>query len=124
MKQVFTNNKPAGHYTPGIISNGTLYISGQTSVNPATGKPPEGGVKAETLMALKKMEDVLKAAGVSKEAVVMCRLYMTSASLWQEINEAYQDFFGDHKPARIALPIKELNHGCLVEVEAIAEINQ
>ena len=124
MKRVFTNNAPAGHYTPGIISNGTLYVSGQTSVNPATGKPAEGGVKAETLMALKKMEDVLAAAGVTKEAVVMCRIYMTSSSLWGEVNEAYKEFFGDHKPARIAVPIKELNHGCLIEVEAIAEINE
>lgn len=124
MQQVFTNATPAGHYTPGIISNGTLYISGQTSVDPATGKPAEGGIKGETIMALKKVEAVLKAAGVTKEAVVMCRVYITSASLWGEVNEAYKDFFGDHKPARITVPIKELNHGCLVEVEAIAEINK
>lgn len=123
MQQIFTDTIPAGHYTPGIISNGTLYVSGQTSVDPATGKPAAGGLKAETIMALKKIEAVLKAAGVTKEAVVMCRVYITSANLWGEVNDAYKEFFGDHKPARVTVPIKELNHGCLVEIEAIAEIN-
>lgn len=124
MKQIFINTTPAGHYTPGIISNGNLYVSGQTSADPATGKPVEGGIRAETIMALNKIEAVLKAAGVTKEAVVMCRVYITSASLWGEVNDAYREFFGDHKPARVTVPIKELNHGCLVEIEAIAEINE
>jgi len=124
MKQIFSDNKPSGHYTPGIISNGMLYISGQTSADPATGKPANGGIKSEMIMALTKMESVLKAAGVTKEAVVMCRVYMTSSSLWEDVNETYKEFFGEHKPARIAIPVKELRHGCLVEVEAIAEINE
>ena len=122
MKQVFIDKEPLGHYTPGIISNGNLYISGQTSADPTTGKPAKGGIQAETLMALKKMEVVLHASGLTKEAVVMCRVYITSSDLWGEVNEAYASFFGNHKPARAIIPIKELNHGCLIELEAIAEL--
>lgn len=122
MKQVSIDKEPIGHYTPGIISNGNLYISGQTSADPATGKPAIGGIQAETLMALQKMEVVLHASGLTKEAVVMCRVYITSADLWGEVNEAYATFFGDHKPARAIIPIKELSNGCLIELEAIAEL--
>lgn len=122
MKKIYTKYSPKGHYTPGIISNGTLYISGQTSVNPETGKVPTGGIKEETAVALKKIEYVLEAAGLKKENVVMCRIYMTSSDFWSEVNEAYIEFFGEHKPARIAVPVRELNHGCLVEIEAIAEV--
>lgn len=32
------------------------------------------------------------------------------------------NFFGSHKPARAIIPIKELSHGCLIELEAIAEL--
>ena len=52
----------------------------------------------------------------------MCRVYMTCNEDWDPINKAYAAYFGDHKPARIALPIKELNKGCRVEVEVIAEL--
>ncbi|MGN4126767.1 RidA family protein [Lysinibacillus sphaericus] len=122
MKLIFIDKEPTGHYTPGIISNGHLYISGQTSADPVTGKPATGGIQAETLMALQKMEAVLQASELTKEAVVLCRVYITSSDLWGEVNEAYAKFFGEHKPARSIIPIKELNHGCLIELEAIAEL--
>ncbi|MGE7842384.1 RidA family protein [Lysinibacillus sp. NPDC093712] len=77
MKQVSIDKEPIGHYSPGIISNGNLYISGQTSVNLATRKPATGGIQAETLMALQKIEAILQASGLTKEAVVMCRVYIT-----------------------------------------------
>lgn len=122
MKFINTKNEPAGHYSPGVISNGILYISGQTSADPETGKPPVGGIVAETQMALKKLEEVLRAAGLSKESVIQCRLFTTSADYWGDVNGVYKAFFGDHKPARLIAPIKELNHGCLIEIEAIAEV--
>ncbi|WP_107923698.1 RidA family protein [Lysinibacillus parviboronicapiens] len=122
MKRVYLDKEPLGHYTPGMISNGHLYISGQTSADPVTGKPAKGGIQGETLMALQKMEAVLQASELTKEAVVMCRVYITSSELWGEVNEAYAKFFGEHKPARAIIPIKELNHGCLIELEAVAEL--
>lgn len=124
MKKVYNENKPAGHYTPGMISNGVLYISGQTSANPATGLPAEGGIEAETRMALTKMESVLKAAGCTKEDVVMCRIYVSSMDDWGDVNRVYSEFFGGHKPARIVLPVGRLNKGCLLELEATAEVHE
>ena len=70
MKQIFNANMPRGHYTPGMVCSNTLYVSGQTSADPATGLPPEGGFEAEMRMALEKMESVLKAAGCGRESVV------------------------------------------------------
>lgn len=121
MKAVFNENAPRGHYSPGMICGNTLYISGQTSADPATGLPAVGGFEAEMLMALAKMENVLKAAGCTKADVVMCRIYLPSMDYWEKANEVYQQFFGEHKPARIVLPVGELNKGCLVELEVVAE---
>lgn len=123
MKPIFNENAPRGHYSPGMICGNTLYISGQTSADPATGLPAEGGFEAQMLMALHKMESVLTAAGCSRESVVMCRIYLPDMDLWDLANKVYADFFGEHKPARIVLPVGRLNKGCLVELEAIAEIN-
>ena len=117
MKQVFNENSPSGHYTPGMISNGVLYISGQTSADPATGLPAVGGIEAET-------ESVLKAAGCEKEDVVICRIYVSSMDYWGDVNKVYSEFFGEHKPARIVLPVGRLNKGCLLELEATAEVHE
>jgi len=122
MKAIFNENAPRGHYTPGMICGDTLYISGQTSADPATGRPAEGGFEAEMNMALHKLERVLLAAGCNRNSVVMCRIYLTSIELWDRANQVYSEFFGEHKPARIVLPVGMLSKGCQVELEAVAEI--
>jgi enamine deaminase RidA (YjgF/YER057c/UK114 family) len=42
--------------------------------------------------------------------------------MWDEVNEAYSEFFADHKPARCVVPCGKLHFGCLVEIEAVAEV--
>lgn len=122
MRAVFNKNAPRGHYSPGMVCGKTLYISGQTSADPATGLPAEGGFEAEMRMALGKLDSVLTAAGCAKESVVMCRIYLTSMDLWDRANAVYSEFFGQHRPARIVLPVGPLSKGCLVELEAVAEL--
>ena len=112
--------RDGGHYTPGIAYNGVLYISGQLSINHETGRVPEGGIKEETKQALNNLDMVLKAANLSREAVLQCRVYIPKVAYWPEVNEIYSEFFGEHKPARIVVPSNNLYGGCLVEIEAIA----
>ena len=122
MKTILNENTPRGHYSPGIICGNTLYISGQTSADPTTGLPVTGGFETEMKMALKKMENVLTAAGCDRNSVVMCRIYIPSMELWEQADNIYSEFFGKHKPARIVLPVGTLSKNCQVELEAIAEI--
>lgn len=110
-----------GHYSPGIISNGFVFISGQLSINPENGKIPQGGVKEEAKQALKNLDNVLIAAGVTRKNVIQCRIYIPDVTYWSDLNEVYSDFFGNHKPARIVVPSNKLHSGCLVEIEAIAQ---
>lgn len=114
-------NNP-GHYSPGIIHNGLLYISGQLSVDPSSGRKVTGGIAAETRQALANMERVLKSAGASREDVILCRVYTPDVALWDNINKEYAVFFGGHRPARVVVPTSALHHGCLVEIEAVAAI--
>lgn len=111
-----------GHYTPGIISNGMLYISGQLSLDPDSKKVPEGGIEAHTRLALENVERVLKAAGLCRKDVVQCRVYVSDIDQWEIVNQVYSEFFGEHKPARIVVPAGKLHYGCLIEIEAIAEV--
>ena len=87
-----------GHYTAGVISKGMLYVSGQLSIDPE--------------------------AGVPRENVVFCRVYTPDVKYWGPINEVYAEFFGDHKPGRVVVSTTEMHFGCLVEIEAIAEVDE
>ena len=113
-----------GHYSPGVIAGGMLYISGQLPIDPGTGKIAEGGIREQTKQALANVGRVLEAAGCRREDVVMCRVYISDMGNWDAVNEVYAEFFGTHKPARAVVPTRELHHGALVEIEATAEIRE
>ncbi|MFZ2258131.1 MAG: Rid family detoxifying hydrolase [Clostridiaceae bacterium] len=124
MKIIIPKDSPkaGGHYSPGVISNGMLYISGQLPVDPETGNTITGDVSAHALRALQNMELILIAAGLSKKNVVLCRVYISDVALWANVNSVYASFFGDHRPARVVVPSRSLHGGALVEVEAMAEL--
>ena len=100
-----------GHYSAGVISNGTLYVSGQLSIDPDTREVCKGDIKR-----------VLDAAGVTTNDVVFCRIYTPDVNYWGPINEEYAAFFGEHKPGRVIVSTTTLHFGCLVEIEAVAEM--
>ena len=112
----------SGHYSPGVISHGLLYVSGQLSINPDTREVCTGDIRAHTRQALDNMRRVLDAAGVSRNNVVMCRVYTPSPEYWPAINEEYAAFFGEHRPARVVVSTSDLHFGCLVEIECVAEM--
>ena len=111
-----------GHYSPGIVSNGLLFISGQLSIDPDTRQVAQGGIEEHTRLALNNLDRVLKEAGVERSSVVQCRVYVSDIDDWDKVNVIYGEFFGEHKPARIVVPVSKLHFGCLIEIEAIAEV--
>lgn len=125
MKLVLADYKASnpGHYSAGVISHGTLYVSGQLSIDPDTREVVKGDIKAHTRQALANVDRVLTCAGARRDQVVMCRVYTPSVEYWGAINEVYAEFFGEHKPARVIVSTTTLHFGCLVEIEAIAELD-
>ncbi len=124
MKPVYIETKAVnkGHYVPGMISGGVLYVSGQLPMNHEIGIMENGDLAAQARMALYNIDLVLRAAGTTKDRVVMCRVYIPDMALWDEVNDIYAEFFGDHKPARVVVPTRNLHHGVLIEIEATAEM--
>lgn len=112
--------RDGGHYMPAMKYNGVLYISGQLSIDPETGKVPKGGVKEEARQALENLDTVLWEAGATRNDVLQCRVYIPDVAYWPDLNQVYAEYFGEHKPARIVVPSNKLYNGCLVEVEAVA----
>lgn len=115
--------KKSGHYSSGIISQGMLYVSGQMPLHPDTAKLTVG-IRAQSRHALQNLERVLEAAGVGRSAVVQCRVYLSDIGNWDVFNEVYAEFLGEHRPARTVVPVSALHYGSLIEIEAIAEVEE
>ncbi|HUS85666.1 MAG TPA: Rid family detoxifying hydrolase [Bacteroidales bacterium] len=124
IEKFFTVNapEPAGHYSQAVIHDGIVYVSGQLPVNPFTGEKVTGSIEEQTRQVLENIGIILKDCGSSRNSVLKTTVYVSDISLWGRVNEVYGAFFGDHKPARAVVPVKELHFGFLVEIEAVAII--
>lgn len=123
MEFIQTNQaaQPLGHYSQAVKQGNIVYISGQLPIT-KEGTMITGDIKEQTLAALANLEAILKEAGSSKNKVLKTTIFISDISLWAEANEAYASFFGEHKPARSAVPTKDLPRGFLIEIESIATI--
>jgi len=115
---------PAGHYSQAVRANGFVFVSGQLGFLPpaAPGERPAlaGGAAAQAREALRSVQAILEAAGSSLAAVASVTVYIPDVGLWDEVNQAYEQCFGDHRPARAIVPTRELHYGALVEVSVVA----
>lgn len=110
-----------GHYSQAIEHNGVLYLSGQLPLDKDKSIPP-GGIRAQTRQVLGNVEEVLIASGSSRDKVIQARIYISDIALWDDVNEVYSSFFGDHKPVRCIVPVNIMHFGALIEVEIVAVI--
>lgn len=93
--------RPNGHYAQALIHNGVIYVSGQFSVDADTGERKFGTVQEETRRALENIELILKASGSDRQKILKTTAYVCSMEDWSDVNEAYVNFFGEHRPAQI-----------------------
>ncbi len=124
MKKIYTERapKPAGHYEQAVLSGGMLYISGQLPIDPFTPEKKLDDPGDQVRRVLENIQAVLDAAGTGRQQVVRTTVYITDIAMWPEVNRIYAEFFGDHKPARTVVPVKELHFGYLIEMDAVAEL--
>lgn len=111
---------PAGHYSPATAWRDMVFVSGQLPARPdgssAAGEPFE----AQARQVLANLLAVLAAAGSSPERVLKVTAYVVGVEHWAAFNRIYAELFGEARPARAIVPVPELHHGYLVEVEAMA----
>lgn len=119
-KIVHTDMAPAaiGPYSQAIDTGNTLYQSGMLGVDPATGVLAEGVVE-QTKQIIKNIDNLLKAAGYSKDDVVKTTCFIADMGDFATFNEIYGAYFTS-KPARSCVAVKTLPKNALVEVEVIA----
>jgi 2-iminobutanoate/2-iminopropanoate deaminase len=105
---------PAGHYSPGIVARGLVFVSGQVAEGPDAG--------AQTRAALHKVRGVLEAAGARLEHLVQLTVFVHGMEHWDAVNAAVAEVLGAHRPTRAIIPAGDFGDGYLVELTAIAAL--
>jgi 2-iminobutanoate/2-iminopropanoate deaminase len=122
IKKIQTPDAPApgGHYSQAVVHNGLVYVSGQLPIDARTGEKQLGSVEEQTELVLGNIAEILRASGSDLSRVLKMTLYVADIDLWSQVNAVYARVLGEHRPARVVVPVKELHYGFLIEIEAIA----
>ena len=121
-KIISTDNAPPaiGPYSQAILTNNTLYCSGQIAINPATGNLVTDNIIDETKQVMKNIEAVLKAANMDFSNVVKCSIFLKNMDDYSVINEIYSRYFSNYPPAREAVEVSNLPKNVNIEISVVA----
>lgn len=123
MKKVILSSKapaPIGPYSQAIEANGTLYISGQIPIDPATGEVVAGGIEPQAKQVMQSLKAILEEAGYTFDQVVKTTILLDDLGNFAKVNEIYGSYFGEGAPARETYQVARLPKGVAVEISCIA----
>ena len=113
--------EPKLGYSLAIKVGDMVYVSGTTGTDPSGKVLAPGDIYAQSVQAIRNIENALKRLGLGLEYVVRTRIYVTKVELWQEVARAHAEFFGSIHPATSLVEVSRLiDPDMLVEIEAVA----
>ena len=107
-------------FSQGVKAGPMLYVSGMTGTDPHTKQLAGETIQAQTQQALANCEQVLLAAGATRDDVVDVQVLLTRPEDFAGMNEAYAQFFGVDPPARSVAKLGVDVAGVLVSIRMSA----
>jgi enamine deaminase RidA (YjgF/YER057c/UK114 family) len=113
--------EPKVGYARAVLVGETVHVSGTTGTDPSGKVLAPGDAYAQTVQAIRNIENALKRLGLGLEHVVRTRIYVTQIERWEEVAKAHCEFFGEIHPATSLIGVARLvDPEMLVEIEAEA----
>ena len=113
--------EPVGPYSHAATARGELvFLSGQTPIDPATGRLVDGGVATQVRRVFANLERVLAAGGLGFDDVVKVNVFLVDMADFAAMNDVYASVFAAPHPARTTVAVAGLPLGARVEVELVA----
>jgi 2-iminobutanoate/2-iminopropanoate deaminase len=120
-KVIHPKEIPAGRpYSPGMLIDGTLYLSGQIGSDFKTGKIPED-FEAEVRQCLDNIGLILKEAGMAHADAVAVQVYLTDMELFGRMNAVYTTYFKEPRPTRTTVGVTKLVGPARIEITVTAK---
>lgn len=109
--------RPAGHYAQAVTIGELMFVSGQLPIRPDGVMLSDAPFDVQVDQVIANLFAIVVAGGSSPAKIVRTTAYLVGVERWGALNAAA---FGSHRPARSIVPVPELHHGCLVEIEGVA----
>ena len=110
---------PVGPYSQAVVANGLVFTSGQIPARTGlTDQPAE--FADQVRQTIENLRAVLEEAGSDLEHVLKVNTYLTDPEQLAEYNTVYEEFFGQHKPARTSVCVSLW--GVSLEIECVAAV--
>jgi len=124
MKRISTPAAPTarGHYSQAVVHAGLVYVAGQLPVVPEDPERHLESFDGQARQVLANVIAILEAAGSGRELIVKATVYIADIAHWPAFNAIYAEVLGAHRPARTVVPVPQLHHGYLVEMDVIAAL--
>ena len=112
--------QPNGHYSQAVVVGDMIYLSNQLPITPMTGGSIPSGVAAQTRQAIANCQAILRAVGSDLARVVSVSIQVTDMAAWTEVDAAFAEAFGEHRPARGVAEVSRLHVDAQVAMQMTA----
>ena len=124
MSRIIVNSAGApaaiGPYSQAVQVGSTVYLSGQTPIDPATGELVAGDISAQARQVFDNLKAVLAAAGLNFDQVARVGIYLTDLGNFTAVNEVMKTYFSEPYPARSTIGVAALPKAAQVEIDMVA----
>lgn len=119
---IVTSKAPSavGPYSQGTKTDNLIFTSGQLPIIPETGDLIKDDIKKATKQSLDNVLAIIEEGGATLNDIVKVNIFVKNMDNFSLVNEVYEEFFGDHKPARSCVEVSKLPKNGDIEIEAIA----
>jgi 2-iminobutanoate/2-iminopropanoate deaminase len=114
--------KPIGPYSQAIKLDKLIFCSGQTPLDPVTMEICSLDIVEQTKKTMENIGAILKEAGSDYSKIVKTNIYLKNFADFERMNNVYESYLGEIKPARTTVEVSRLPKDALVEIECIAYI--
>ncbi len=111
---------PIGPYSQAVLTNDTLYVSGQIPIDPTTGELVNDSIEASTHQVMKNIISLLNEAQMTTDNIVKCSIFLKDLENFKAVNEIYGGYFRSTPPARETMQVAKLPMDVDVEISCIA----
>lgn len=100
--------KPIGPYNHIAKVGQFISIGGTAGVDPATGQLAGADIYSQTKQILDSFKVMLESVDSDLSHVIHINIFLKEMSDFDEMNQAYVEKMGDHRPARTVIGVREL----------------
>jgi 2-iminobutanoate/2-iminopropanoate deaminase len=115
--------RPEYPYSPGTRGGRLVYTAGQVAWNERAELVGIGDPTAQARQVLSNIESILRQGGATLADVLKCNVYLADIRHFQAMNDVFGEFFPEDPPARTTVQAALAEPEMLVEIEAIAYVD-